>query len=131
MKQKALQTASGILLTDQYQLTMAQLYFRMGLHEKNAQFDHFYRSNPDYGIHKAGFCRERWFGFPCWIGWMTRFLVKRNFNSYAAKRAAMVIRFLSEDFLNWLKNDFSTKAINLYAMPEGRVVHPNCPNPRG
>jgi nicotinate phosphoribosyltransferase len=49
-------TAEGILFTDQYQLTMAQLYYRMGLHERPAQFDHFFRSNPDYGAHQAGYC---------------------------------------------------------------------------
>jgi nicotinate phosphoribosyltransferase len=32
-----------------------------------------------------------------------------------------------EDFLGWLQNDFSAKAVNLYAMQEGRVVHPNVP----
>ena len=36
--------AEGFLFTDQDQLTMAQLYFRHGLHEKNAQFDYFFRS---------------------------------------------------------------------------------------
>ncbi len=39
----------GILFTDLYQLTMAQLYFRSGIHEKTAQFDHFFRKYPDYG----------------------------------------------------------------------------------
>ena len=48
--------ASGILFTDQYQLTMAQLYFRNGLHEIPVQFDHFFRSYPDYEGHKAGYC---------------------------------------------------------------------------
>ncbi len=46
MKFSELKTASGILFTDQYQLTMAQLYFKLGLHEINAQFDHFFRSTP-------------------------------------------------------------------------------------
>ena len=35
-------TAESILYTDEYQLTMAQLYYRMGLHERQAQFDHFF-----------------------------------------------------------------------------------------
>ncbi|MCL4858297.1 MAG: nicotinate phosphoribosyltransferase, partial [Caldilineaceae bacterium] len=46
----------GILFTDQYQLTMAQLYFRAGLHEHTVQFDHFFRRYPDYGSHQAGYC---------------------------------------------------------------------------
>ena len=48
--------AEGILFTDEYQLTMAQLYYRMGLHEKQVQFEHFFRSYPDYGSHRAGYC---------------------------------------------------------------------------
>jgi nicotinic acid phosphoribosyltransferase len=34
--------AEGILLTDMYKLTMAQLYFRLGMHETLVQFDHFF-----------------------------------------------------------------------------------------
>ena len=39
MKEAEQQTAEGILFTDQYQLTMAQVYFRAGLHERRVQFD--------------------------------------------------------------------------------------------
>ena len=46
----------GILFTDMYQLTMAQLYFRHGIHEQQAHFDHFFRKYPDYGGHQAGYC---------------------------------------------------------------------------
>ncbi len=38
-------TAEGILFTDEYQLTMAQLYYRMGLHKVWSQFDHFFNKN--------------------------------------------------------------------------------------
>ncbi len=31
------ETAEGLLYTDQYQLSMAQLYYRMGLHERTVQ----------------------------------------------------------------------------------------------
>ena len=37
-KQIKKQLAEGILYTDMYQLTMAQLYFRHGLHERVARF---------------------------------------------------------------------------------------------
>ena len=47
-------TAEGILFTDEYQLTIAQFYYRMGLHDMHAQFDHFFRSYPNYGAHQAG-----------------------------------------------------------------------------
>ncbi len=46
-------TAEGLLFTDQYQLTMAQLYFRLGLHGRPAQFEHFFRRYPNYGSHQA------------------------------------------------------------------------------
>ena len=63
----------GMLYTDEYQLTMAQLYFRLGLHEQNVQFDHFFRSYPDYGGHKAGYCINA--GLEWFLDWMlnTRF----------------------------------------------------------
>jgi nicotinate phosphoribosyltransferase len=32
-----------------------------------------------------------------------------------------------DDFLKWLKADGNFGGINLYAIPEGRVVHPNIP----
>ena len=44
-----------MLFTDQYQLTMAQLYWRYGLHERPARFDYFFRRYPDYGRHQAGY----------------------------------------------------------------------------
>ena len=43
----------GILSTDFYQLTMAQLYFKTGIHEHNVQFDYFFRKYPDYGWHQT------------------------------------------------------------------------------
>ena len=45
----------GFLFTDQYQLTMSQLYWKYGLHERTAQFDYFFRRYPDYGRHQAGY----------------------------------------------------------------------------
>ena len=60
--------SQGILFTDQYQLTMAQLYFRQGLHEREAQFDHFFRHYPDYGTHRAGYCINA--GLEWLLAWM-------------------------------------------------------------
>ena len=60
--------AEGILFTDMYQFTMAHLYFRLGLHERPAQFDHFFRSYPDYGTHKAGYCISA--GLEWLLDWM-------------------------------------------------------------
>ena len=35
---------------------MAQLYWEQGWADLPAQFDHFFRSYPDYGTHQAGYC---------------------------------------------------------------------------
>ena len=68
MNQKQRVTAEGFLFTDMYQLTMAQLYFRMGLQDTPVQFDHYFRDYPDYGIHKAGSCINA--GLEWLLGWM-------------------------------------------------------------
>ena len=36
--------STGMLFTDQYQLSMAQLYFKHGLHTRQVQFDYFFRN---------------------------------------------------------------------------------------
>jgi nicotinate phosphoribosyltransferase len=68
MNESERKTAEGILLTDEYQLTMAQLYYRMGLHDRPAQFDHFFRSYPNYGDHQAGYCINA--GLEWLLDWM-------------------------------------------------------------
>jgi len=126
MKLNQIQAASGIFLTDQYQLTMAQLYFRMGIHETAAQFDHFYRSNPDYGVHEAGYCINA--GLGSLLDWLDEADFGEDEIAYLkSQKSANGTRLFADDFLSWLKDDFSAKAINLYAIPEGRVVHPNVP----
>jgi len=126
MKPEDIRHASGALMTDQYQLTMAQLYFRMGIHETKAQFDHFYRSNPDYGIHKAGYCINA--GLESILDWLDQVVFGTEEIQYLrSQKSAVGSQLFADDFLDWLGNQFNAKAINLYAMPEGRVVHPNVP----
>ena len=50
------QAARGPLFTDLYELAMAQVYWREGIAEQAAQFDHFFRRYPNYGTHQAGYC---------------------------------------------------------------------------
>lgn len=126
MKNEDLKTASGVLLTDQYQLTMAQLYYRMGMHEMTAQFDHFFRSNPDYGIHESGFSINA--GLDSALDWLEDAVFgEEEINYLRNHKNAKGGRLFGDDFLKWLRNDFSARAINLYAIPEGRVIHPNVP----
>jgi len=126
MKSSHSQLSEGILFTDQYQLTMAQLYFAMGIHEKNAQFDHFFRNYPDYGSHQAGYCIN------AGLEWAVDWILKSRFNdqdiehlrSQKGQAGKPVFR---DDFLSWLRGNGNYGSITMNAIPEGRVVHPNVP----
>jgi nicotinate phosphoribosyltransferase len=126
MKKVDQKLIEGILFTDQYELTMAQLYFKLGYHEKKVHFDHFFREYPDYDSHKAGYCINAGLGW--FIDWMTdaRFTDKdletlRNHKDESGKPV------FHDDFLSWLKKNGSFQEISLQAIPEGRVVHPDVP----
>jgi nicotinate phosphoribosyltransferase len=119
-------TAEGILFTDEYQLTMAQLYYRMGLHERPAQFDHFFRSYPDYGAHKAGYCINA--GLEWLLDWMQEARFRDEDIAYLRNQKGQTgERIFSDDFLDWLMANGTFEGITMRAIPEGRVVHPNVP----
>jgi nicotinate phosphoribosyltransferase len=120
------ETAEGFLYTDEYQLTMAQLYFRMGLHEKEGQFDHFFRSYPDYGLHQAGYCITA--GLEWLVDWMRSVRCRDEDIAYLKSQTNNVGgRIFADDFLDWLRENGNFDSITLQAIPEGRVVHPNVP----
>jgi nicotinate phosphoribosyltransferase len=119
-------TAEGILFTDQYQLTMAQVYYRLGLHERVVQFDHFFRSYPDYGFHKAGYCINA--GLEWLVDWMQIANWRHEDIEYLRSQTNRVgDPVFSEDFLDWLGKNGSFTGITMRAVPEGRVVHPDVP----
>jgi len=119
-------TAEGILFTDMYQLTMAQVYFRMGLHEKQVQFDHFFREYPEYGSHKAGFCINA--GLEWLVDWMRESRFRTQDIDYLRSLESRTGNPLfGDDFLRWLGTHGNFDAISISAIPEGRVVHPNLP----
>lgn len=118
--------AEGILYTDQYELTMAQLYFRYGIHERTVLFDHFYRNNPAYGAHSAGFCVNA--GMATLRAWMAEArLDDASLAVLRAHRDHNGTPIFADDFLHWLKQHGAFDALTLRAIPEGRVVHPNAP----
>ena len=118
--------AEGILFTDMYQITMAHLYFRMGLHEQPAQFDHFFRSYPDYGVHKAGYCIAA--GLEWLVNWMQQVHFRDEEVDFLRQQTSQNgTPLFGEDFLAWLRQHGNFGAITLQAIPEGRVVHPNVP----
>jgi nicotinate phosphoribosyltransferase len=119
-------TAEGILFTDQYQLSMAQLYFRSGLHEEEALFDHYFRRYPNYGAHEAGFCVSA--GLEWLLDWMREAHVREEDLAYLrAQRNRAGGPVFGEDFLAWLGRHGSFASLTLRAIPEGRVVHPHVP----
>jgi len=118
--------AEGILFTDQYQLTMAQMYYKLGQADKTVQFDHYFRKYPDYGKHQAGYCIAA--GLDSLIDWMgsARFYLE-DIDILASQRNRFGAPIFEEGFLNWLLENGNFDKINLRAIPEGRVVHPNIP----
>ena len=120
------QITEGILFTDQYELVMAQLFFKMGLHEKRVQFDHFFRHYPDYGVHKAGYCINA--GLEWLIDWMQNtHTTDKDIELMAAQKDSDGNPVFEKDFLDWFRQNGNFSQITLRAIPEGRVIHPNVP----
>lgn len=119
-------TTRGILFTDQYQLTMAQTYFRRGLHERQAQFDYTFRSYPDYGTHQAGYCVFA--GLNPLLEWMeTTRIGEAELELLASQRTSSGAARFDNDFLAWLGEAGHFRNMEVQAVAEGRVVHPLAP----
>jgi nicotinate phosphoribosyltransferase len=118
--------AEGFLFTDLYQITMAQLYFREGIHEKTAQFDHFFRSYPDYGEHQAGYCVNA--GLEWLLNWMEEARITEEELEYLRNQTGREGEPLfRDDFLEWLGEHGQFDSLSIKSIPEGRVVHPHEP----
>ena len=126
MTQTDASLTEGALFTDQYQLSMAQLYFREGVHERPARFDFTFRSYPDYGRHQAGYCIFA--GLADLLDWMTstRFTAA-DLDQLRTQRNAVGEPVFGDDFLGWLETHGRFDAVDLVAAPEGSVVHPHAP----
>lgn len=126
MKQAQQAIAEGILFTDLYQITMAQLYYRTGLHERCVQFDHFFRGYPDYGAHKAGYCINA--GLEWFLNWMQdAHFTADDIDYLRSLRSSADEQMFDDDFLTWLAKNGTFEGLSIQAIPEGRVVHPNVP----
>jgi nicotinate phosphoribosyltransferase len=126
MKSSDRKTAEGILYTDLYQITMAQVFFRTGLHTRPAQFDHFFRSYPAYGMHKAGYCVNA--GLEWLLDWMKESKFRdEDIERLRGQKSRDGNQLFADDFLDWLRKNGTFDGISMYAIPEGRVVHPNVP----
>lgn len=101
------------LLTDFYELTMANGYFEHGLGEKIGYFDMFYRTIPDHG----GFV------IMCGVEQVIDYLKKLKFTDDDI--AYLRTRGFNEKFLDYLK-DFKF-VCDVWAIPEGTPVFPGEP----
>jgi nicotinate phosphoribosyltransferase len=115
----------GILSTDAYQLTMAQVYWRYGLHDRRVRFEHFFRSYPDYGTHQAGYCVAA--GLGPFARWMTTTrATPADVDALRTHRSTTGAPLFADDFCTWFAGaDFC--GLRIDAVLEGRVVHPNTP----
>lgn len=117
---------SGILGTDQYQLAMAQVYWKEGIAGRPAQFDYFFRRYPDYGTHQAGYC------ITAGLSWLLEWLEVARFGeaeiaALADQETAGGEPRFDRGFLDWLSEHGDMSSIEIRAVPEGRVVHANAP----
>lgn len=118
--------SEGILFTDFYQLTMAQLYFKKGLHKKEVQFDYFFRKYPGYDSHQSGYCIFA--GLQSLVDWVKNsYFSKEDIQLLANHKGPNKKPMFSKDFLDWLSSEGNFKDISLEAVAEARVVHPDVP----
>lgn len=102
------------LITDLYQLTMANALFKMGRHERKVVFDRFYRKNPFNGGYTivAGLAHLQEF--------VKNFRFDEDDISYLKS-----LGIFYPEFLEYLTNFHFTG--HIYAIPEGTVVFPGEP----
>jgi len=102
------------LLTDFYELTMTNGFFREGVGDKIAYFDMFYRKNPDGG------------GFAIMAGLeqVVEYIKNLKFTDEDIEYLRSK-KIFGEDFLNYLKN-FRFEC-DVYAVPEGTPIFPGEP----
>lgn len=101
------------LLTDLYELTMMQGYFKSG-NDADVVFDAFYRVNP----FKGGYA------IACGLEQIIEYIKNLRF-SYADIEYLRNCKMFDEDFLNYLSSYHFGG--DIYAVPEGTVVFPGEP----
>lgn len=102
------------LMTDLYQLTMMQGYFKNDMINEVAVFDMFYRTNPSNGG----------FAIACGLEQVVEYIKNINFDDDSIQYLKSLNLF-DDEFLAYLK-DFKFTG-DLFAVAEGTVVFPNEP----
>lgn len=96
--------------TDQYQLTMAQVYFMKGQHEQTAVFDYFFRKLPFNG------------GYAVFAGLEDLITVLENLYFDDGDIQFMRAKGFHPDFLEYMKS-FRFRG-SIYALKEGDLIFP-------
>lgn len=118
--------AEGFLFTDQYQLTMAQLYWKHGMADRTAQFDYFFRRYPDYGEHQAGYAVTAGLGWL--LDWIeTTRITDEDIEVLASQTDPNGRPRFDRGFLAWLAEAGRFDGLTIRAIAEGRVVHSSEP----
>lgn len=100
------------MMTDKYELTMAQIYFNEKRFDEIAYFDGYFRTNPFQGSYTMmGGLND-----------MITYLENFHFDDEDIKYLESLGEY-SEEFLEYLKGMKFTG--DLYAMPEGTAIFPN------
>lgn len=102
------------LMTDFYELTMAQTYFNEGKKDEQVYFDIFFRKNPFEGGYTISG------GLDNTIDYIKNFRFEEEELAYLKS-----LNKFSEEFLDYLKNLKFTG--DVYAVPDGTIVFPNEP----
>ncbi len=93
---------TGILFTDAYQLTMAQVYYRMGIHERPALFEHIFAFLSRLQFTFGGFCISA--GLETLLEWMPRARFgDAEIDVLRGMTARNGARLFANDFLGWLR----------------------------
>ncbi|MBZ9728252.1 nicotinate phosphoribosyltransferase [Salegentibacter sp. JZCK2] len=99
--------------TDQYQLAMAQVYFKKGQKDHTAIFDYFFRKLPFNG------------GYAIFAGLQDLLEIIENIKFSNKDLEYLKTQDFDDDFLDYLK-DFKFRG-NIYSVQEGDVVLPTRP----
>lgn len=99
--------------TDYYELTMAQGYFKSGMHDKKAVFDYFFRDIPFDG------------GYVVYAGLNDLLVTLDNFQFQGDECEYLKNQGFDPKFIHYLEN-FRFKG-NLYSVKEGEIIFPKEP----
>ena len=99
------------LLTDFYELTMMQGYFKSGKSQDRVIFDMYYRKNP---------CGNG-FSICCGLEQVVEYIRNLNFNEEDIDYLRS-LKIFDEDFIDYLRGFHFTG--DIYAIPEGTAVFP-------